>query len=404
MNSVRMLAGAIIAERFIIERAAGHGGMGTVYCARDLQSGFRVALKIMHQTGSSRVAAQRFTRETKLLEGLQHPGIVKYLAHGYTPEGAPFLAMQWLEGEDLAYRLRTKGLTLHESLALIRQVALALDVAHQQGIVHRDIKPGNLFLRDGEVDRVTLLDFGIARQMEADGSLTQTGEVLGTPQYMSPEQASGQLNVSPSVDVFSLGCVLFECLTGKPPFFDDQVSVVLGKILLQPAPLLRQLRPSMPESVESLLVRMLAKDAAVRFPDASALYAALAALPHFPDQEPPTDLAVRSLPGNSSSGEQQLVSVIVVSPDATIHEEMPTLAMGPAATRADLRMLRQLLAPYGAQAEMLADGSVVATLVHADTGNATDLVLQAARCVRPHPQGPLAQRTYRAGHRARNFG
>src|SRR5262249_49662727 len=160
---------------------------------------------------------------------LRHAGIVRYVAHGETPDGELFLAMEWLEGEDLASRLRRMPLTTDETVALGKRVAEALAIAHARGVVHRDLKPSNLFLVDNDVERVTILDFGIARLCDA-ARVTQTGAVLGTPGYMAPEQARGNDEIDPRADVFALGCVLFECLTGSPAFPGDHFMAILAKI------------------------------------------------------------------------------------------------------------------------------------------------------------------------------
>jgi serine/threonine protein kinase len=153
-----------------------------------------------------------------------------------TGEGQPYLAMEWLTGEDLAKRLARGALSLADSLTVLRRTASALAVAHQRGIVHRDLKPSNLFLRDGEVDRVTILDFGIARRREASHAITGTGGIIGAPAYMAPEQARGERDLTPAVDIFSLGCVLFECLTGERPFVAERVVAVLAMIIFSEPP------------------------------------------------------------------------------------------------------------------------------------------------------------------------
>jgi eukaryotic-like serine/threonine-protein kinase len=210
-----LAAGTIVARRFAIERTTGQGGMGTIYCARDLVLEKLVALKLLHREVTQAYERERFTREAEILAELRHPGIVAYVAHGHTEEGQPFLAMDWLEGEDLAERLARQRLTVTESLTLVRCAAEALSTAHQRGVIHRDLKPSNLFLRDRVASSVTLLDFGIARQAHRTSlqTLTKTGAIVGTPAYMAPEQARGEGSITPSADVFSLGCVLFECLT-----------------------------------------------------------------------------------------------------------------------------------------------------------------------------------------------
>src|SRR5262249_14650889 len=151
----------------------------------------------------------RFAREASVLAELSHPGIVRYVAHGVTPAEELYLVMEWLEGEDLLSRLLRIGLTLKESVLLRTRVAPALAAAHAKNIVHRDLKPTNLFLVDGQIEKVKLLDFGIA-QLDSVTRMTRTGVLLGTPGYMAPEQARSSQGIDPRADVFSLGCVLFE--------------------------------------------------------------------------------------------------------------------------------------------------------------------------------------------------
>jgi eukaryotic-like serine/threonine-protein kinase len=265
------------AERFVLQERAGAGGMGTVYRAIDTRTDQTVAVKLL-QAADHPQAAERFAREAQLLCELRHPGIVEYLVHGMTGDGQPYLAMEWLAGEDLARRLARGALSLADSLTLLRRTASALAVAHQRGIVHRDLKPSNLFLRGGEVERVAILDFGIARRREFSHAITGAGGIVGTPAYMAPEQACGERDLTPAVDIFSLGCVLFECLTGDRPFVAEHVAAVLALILFSPPPKLRAVRPDLPRAVEALLARMLAKKPGERLPDAAALLDALDAL------------------------------------------------------------------------------------------------------------------------------
>src|SRR5262245_13614574 len=203
----------LIAGRFQLESIAGEGGMSTVYRAFDRKTQKTVALKLLQRLGDS-VERERFTREATLLSQLRHPGIVAYLGHGVTDEDQHYLAMEWLAGEDLEKRLCRGPLSLSESLTLIGRAAEALAVAHAAGVVHRDLKPSNLFLCDGELERVVLLDFGIAQNDAISRAITRSGVVVGTPAYMAPEQARGERHLTAAVDVFSLGCLLFRCLTG----------------------------------------------------------------------------------------------------------------------------------------------------------------------------------------------
>jgi serine/threonine protein kinase len=181
--------------------------MGTVYRALDRLSGAPVALKLPN------AAHARALAEADALAALDHPAIVRLVAHGFTDDGNPFLAMEWLEGEDLAARLERSPLGAADAL-LGARVAGALAAAHAAGMVHRDLKPSNLFLVGGEVAAAKLVDFGIARAPRAGTRLTATGMLIGTPGYMAPEQARGDREIGPATDLFALGAVLFECLAG----------------------------------------------------------------------------------------------------------------------------------------------------------------------------------------------
>jgi serine/threonine protein kinase len=177
---------------FCILEKIGEGGMGVIYAALDKQLQRKVALKVLPATrGEDTERVHRFTAEAEMLASLDHPGIVQYVAHGTTSDGEPFLAMEWLDGEDLSRRLRRSRLSVIETVALGRLVAEALSIAHARGIIHRDIKPNNLFLPGGEIHRVRVLDFGVARLGHALQAFTATGMLIGTPGYMAPEQARG---------------------------------------------------------------------------------------------------------------------------------------------------------------------------------------------------------------------
>ena len=203
-----MLSGRLLDGRFELAEVAGSGGMGTVYRALDRASGAVVALKLLHKVDAR--AQARFDREARALSRMEHPRIVRYATHGVAPTGEPYLAMEWLSGESLAARLSRQELRVEESVALARAVADALGAAHARGIVHRDIKPSNLFLVDGVLDRVKVIDFGIAQLPDTTSRLTQTAAVVGTLGYMAPEQARGDHEtLDARADIFSLGCVLF---------------------------------------------------------------------------------------------------------------------------------------------------------------------------------------------------
>jgi serine/threonine protein kinase len=254
-----------IADRFVLESLAGRGGMGEVWRARDEATGELAAVKLF--SGADATELARFDREARVLDELRHPHIVRYLTHGRTADGRHYLAMEWIEGDDLAHRIAKGPLGVDESLALVRHVATALATAHSRGIVHRDIKPQNLMLPGGDVDRVQLLDFGLAG-LAAAQRVTKTGTIVGTLGYIAPEQANhGGAAVGARADVFALGCVLFECLTGRRPFPGDHVMEVLAKVLFGETPRLRTHWPDAPPALEALVASMLAKDPNDRIAD-----------------------------------------------------------------------------------------------------------------------------------------
>jgi hypothetical protein len=270
--------GTLLADRFALAELAGAGGMGSVFRAHDSLRGGPVAVKLLREGEQRAGMVERFAREAEILSELKHPGIVDYVAHGRTPDGHYYLAMEWLEGQDLAALLAGGlRLTVAESLSILSQAADAVASAHRRGVVHRDLKPSNLFLVDGHPDRVKVLDFGIARPLNAS-ALTRTGNVIGTPHYMAPEQARGARHLTPGADVFALGCVLYECLAGQPPFAADHLAAMLTRILFDdPEPLAQKL-PGIDPRLAELVEWMLAKDVAARPPDAEAVHVALTRL------------------------------------------------------------------------------------------------------------------------------
>lgn len=255
-------------ERFEIDKVAATGGMGTIYRARDTWTGGHVALKVLRTPGDG---AWRFALEARIARLIDHPFVVRYVAHGYTNEGAPYLALEWLDGEDLASRLARGPLTPTESLRLFRRLTGALGALHEAGIVHRDLQPANVFLCDGRVDRAKLLDFGVARVLErADGDeMTRPGISMGTPPYMAPEQLTAG-TIDARADVYALGALLFECLTGAAPFAADNVAVTVVRILTEPAPRLSD-RVEVAGELESFCTRLLDKDPAKRPSSARAV-------------------------------------------------------------------------------------------------------------------------------------
>jgi tRNA A-37 threonylcarbamoyl transferase component Bud32 len=258
-------------DRYSLRELAGKGGMGVVYQAVDLRTGKRVAIKVLHSRGVIEMA--RFEQEARVLAELSHPGIVRYSDHGTTPEGCPYIAMEWLEGETLEDRLARGRLDPSEAVSVARLVLLALSAAHGRDIVHRDIKPGNIFLVGGSASDLRVLDFGIARRRFDIKRFTRDGSTVGTPLYTSPEQARGRGDVDGRADIFSLGCVLFEALAGEPPFSGDSPLEVMTKVCAGETPELSVKNPSLPPALVALVRLMLAPDPARR-PQSAAQLAA----------------------------------------------------------------------------------------------------------------------------------
>jgi len=373
--------------RFLLERPVGAGGMGTVYRAFDRETGAAVAVKLL--TGRSTADVARFFREARVLSEVEDPAVVRYIAHGHDPR--PYLVMEWLDGCDLAEHLAQKRLAIADSVALLRRVALALASVHARGIVHRDLKPSNLFLVRKRLEQIKIIDFGIALASYSTRALTASNAILGTPEYMAPEQVREGRQVDVRADVFSLGCVLFHCLSGKPPFTGIHPMAVLAKLLLEDVPDVAELRDDVPEALAGLVKRMLCKDPAGRPASAAALGAELDAI----------DLRGYRRSGESSvsfslTGEEdRLVSVLVVgsivgpkvdapaleaedtkdggAPEDSIEETVtlgPSLRVRFAVAAAALR--------YGGHMNWLVDGTLV--VVFPDTEVATDAANRAARC------------------------
>jgi tetratricopeptide (TPR) repeat protein/predicted Ser/Thr protein kinase len=269
--------GTVLAERFEIERRVSAGGMSAVFRAKDRRLGGIVAIKVLYGRAEGE-HRERLFREARILENLRHPGIVRYVAHGETDMGKPYLAMEWIDGETLGRRLSRTGLTMGESVRLVTRVAETLAMTHANGIIHRDIKPANLILRDGNVDSPTLIDFGIARVDLDPSAITNTGVMLGTLGYMAPEQARGTKPLDARADVFALGAVLFKCLTGRPAFAGDDEVAMLAKMVSEAPPRIRELREDVPAALDELLARMLARDRRERPADGGIVAAELAAL------------------------------------------------------------------------------------------------------------------------------
>ncbi|HEX6433485.1 MAG TPA: protein kinase [Gemmatimonadales bacterium] len=263
-----------LADRYAIERELGRGGMATVYLAEDLKLGRRVALKVLRPELSPALGADRFLREITIASRLQHPHILSLHDSGIAGQML-FYAMPYVEGESLRTRLgRQLQLEIAEAIRITMEVADALGYAHGVGVLHRDVKPENILLT---ADHALVADFGIAKALDSAATerLTETGLALGTPHYMSPEQASGGRTLDARSDLYALGCVLYEMLAGEPPFTGPTAQAILARHAVDPVPNLRTIRPNVPPALQRVVAKALSKVPADRFASAAAFREAL---------------------------------------------------------------------------------------------------------------------------------
>ncbi len=297
MDPVRDAVAAVTAalgERYAIDRELGRGGMATVYVAQDRRHGREVAVKVLRPDVAAAIGAERFLREITIAARLTHPHVLPLLDSGQAA-GALYYVMPYVRGESLRQRLAREGrLALKDALRIARELGAGLDYAHREGFIHRDVKPENVLLADGHA---VIADFGIARAIcqSCDGdNVTEVGLTIGTPEYMSPEQAAGDRDLDGRSDVYSLACVIYETLAGEPPFGGASARAVMAKHLSEPPPPLRARRPDAPAAVEQALARALGKDPADRFASVAEFVAALEAT-HAPDAAPTLVGKTRSL-------------------------------------------------------------------------------------------------------------
>ncbi len=268
VNRVR----AALAAHYRIERVLGEGGMATVYLAEDLKHHRKVAVKVMRPELAETLGADRFLREVEIAAKLSHPNILPVHDSG-ADGGVLYYVMPLVEGESLPARLnREKQLPVAEALRLTREVAEALAYAHKRGIIHRDIKPANILIHEGHA---LVADFGIARATSDAGALTKTGLAIGTPAYMSPEQASGEPNLDGRTDIYALGCVLYEMLAGEPPFTGPTAQAIITRSITEEARPLTKVRGAVPAAVDTAVQKALAKAPADRYATATEMADAL---------------------------------------------------------------------------------------------------------------------------------
>ncbi len=269
--------GKTLAGRYRVEARCGSGGAGEVFVAEHIKTGRLCAVKVLSSPVADAQTLERFAREARILGTLQHPGIVGIHDFAETEDGHPYLVMDYLDGEDLASRLRRDGgLSWDQAREFFRQLAAALSAAHERGVLHRDLKPSNVMVvtePDGG-ERVVLLDFGLAKVETDDADLTQEGLVMGTPAYMAPEQARGR-SVDERTDVYGLAAIVLQMVTGQPPFVGSSFTEILAKVLSAPAPVVSA--PSLPKHARRAVARALAKEPGARFRSVDAFAEALLA-------------------------------------------------------------------------------------------------------------------------------
>src|SRR3954470_3210106 len=273
-NSGDQLAAALQGQ-YVVQRELGRGGMAVVYLAHDLRHDRPVALKVLHSELAQALGQERFLREIKLVARLQHPHILSVHDSGESTDRFWF-TMPYVEGESLRARLvRERQLPIDDAIRIARETADALDYAHRHGIIHRDIKPENILLTE---EHALVADFGICHALapsESGERLTETGVVVGTPAYMSPEQAAGERSLDARTDIYSLAVVLYEMLAGEPPYTGPTAQAILARRVSEPAPSVLRLRPEVPDSIAGALRRALLTVPADRFSRAAEFGRAL---------------------------------------------------------------------------------------------------------------------------------
>jgi len=296
--------GEALPRRYRVEREVGRGGMATVFLAHDTKHERVVAIKVLHPDLAATLGPERFLREIKVAARLNHPHIVPLHDSGQAGD-LLYYVMPFVEGESLrAHMARVGPLPIEEAVEIARDVAAALDYAHRQQVVHRDIKPENVMMHEGEA---MVTDFGIAKAVRAAGAenITQTGVAIGTPAYMSPEQASGEREPDGRSDIYSLGCMLYEMLTGQPPFTGPTAQAMITKRFLEPPPSARQHRAAVPDDLDHALKQAMARRPEDRFATAALLSHSLA---HHAGTTPPETLPTTAAP--ASPGTTKSIAVL----------------------------------------------------------------------------------------------
>ncbi len=280
-------------DRFTIEARVGSGGMGDIFRGIDRETGQTVAVKLLRQTASPSERT-RFAREIAILADLRHPNIVQYVGHGTWADGRLFLAMEWLEGEDLGQRQRRAALGMRDAVEVVRRSAAAMAAVHARGVIHRDLKLSNIFLIHGRGTAIKLIDFGVVKPPEPDDFPTERGQIIGTPHFMAPEQARGE-GIDARADVYSLGSVLFRLVTGRNVFETEHIIALLGRLVIEDAPTASSVRFDVPEPLDQVISRAISRRREDRYENGGELARALARVGALNNDPPATDRSASAI-------------------------------------------------------------------------------------------------------------
>ncbi len=373
-----MRVGQRISERYLIESLAGSGGMGKVYRALDQRSGNQVAIKVLSLDANK--YSRRFMREAKVMAELRHENIVGYVDYGKTDRGAPFIVMEWVDGEDLRQRMNRKKLELREAVDIIAGVGEALHFAHRRGVIHRDLKPSNLMLVANRIEHIKLLDFGIARWRGPEvEKMTRTGISIGTPGYMAPEQSRGESDIDGRADIYALGCVIYECLVGHRPFHGEDVVAVLARTAFDEPPRVSEKRNDISVDFDDLLADMMAANVERRPANGTVLSQRARSI--LSATKPSLENAGET---GLTASEKELLSILLIEGGEGLENS------------SDERVA-EALQSAGGQAQLLENGTSVVIFRSVEGASATDLVLRATRCalaLRPcRPQNKMSLAT-----------